>query len=159
MADYDLAVMYGVETKHLKRQVRRNIHRFPADFMFELTTEEYDFLRSQNGTLKKGEHTKYMPMVFTEQGVSMLSSVLNSKMAIEVSIMIIRVFIKMRELLLNHKNILVRLEKLEKNIFRQDSRMKEYERDIRVVFRVLKKLLNPKASRPRIGFRRNNEES
>src|ERR1700761_3614041 len=79
MFDFDLAELYQVETKHLKRQVRRNIERFPEDFMFELTAEEYNSLRSQIGTLKRGEHVKYLPMVFTEQGVSMLSSVLNNK--------------------------------------------------------------------------------
>ena len=86
MLDRDLAELYGVETKQLKRAVRRNIYRFPPDFMFELTTKEYNSLRSQFGTLKKGAHSKYLPMAFTEQGVAMLSSVLNSKQAIEVNI-------------------------------------------------------------------------
>lgn len=80
MVDYDLAELYAVETKQLKRQVKRNIERFPDDFMFELTKAENDLLRSQFGTLKRGEHSKYLPYVFTEQGVAMLSSVLNSKM-------------------------------------------------------------------------------
>lgn len=82
MIDEDLAKLYQVENKQLKRQVRRNTDRFPDDFMFELSQEEYDSLRSQFGTLKRGEHSKYLPMVFTEQGVAMLSSVLNSKRAI-----------------------------------------------------------------------------
>ena len=86
MLDRVLAELYGVETSQLKRQVRRNIDRFPDDFMFELTKEEYDSLRCQFGILKRGEHTKYRPMVFTEQGVAMLSSVLNSKRAIQVNI-------------------------------------------------------------------------
>jgi hypothetical protein len=86
MLDYDLAEMYAVETKQLKRQVRRNMERFPADFMLDLTFEEYEGLRSQVGTLKRGEHSKYAPMVFTEQGVAMLSSVLSSPTAIEVNI-------------------------------------------------------------------------
>lgn len=81
----DLAELYMVETKQLKRQVRRNMDRFPEDFMFELNKEEYDSLRSQFGTLKRGEHSKYLPMAFTEQGVAMLSSVLSSKIAIEVN--------------------------------------------------------------------------
>ena len=84
MLDHYLAELYGVETKQLKRAVRRNIHRFPPDFMFELTREEYNSLRSQFGTLKRGEHSKYLPMAFTEQGVAMLSSVLKSRRAIEV---------------------------------------------------------------------------
>lgn len=92
MLDYDLSEMYAVDTKQLKRQVRRNTDRFPDDFMFELTFQEYDSLRSQIGTLKRGEHSKYAPMAFTEQGVAMLSSVLNSPTAIKVNIEIIRVF-------------------------------------------------------------------
>lgn len=88
MLDTDLAALYEVETKQLKRQVKRNIDRFPEDFMFELTPEEYSFSRSQNGTLKQGSNVKYAPMVLTEQGVSMLSSVLNSKRAIKVNIQI-----------------------------------------------------------------------
>ncbi|MGB5155897.1 ORF6N domain-containing protein [Desulfobacterium sp. N47] len=85
MLDNDLAELYGVDTKQLKRSVRRNIDRFPSDFMFELSKNEYDSLRCQNGTLKRGTHSKYMPFAFTEQGVAMLSSVLNSKKAIEIN--------------------------------------------------------------------------
>ena len=88
MIDRHLAELYGVETKQLKRAVRRNIDRFPTDFMFELTNEEYNSLRSQIGTLERGKHSKYSLMVFTEQGVAMLSSVLNSKRAIQVNIQI-----------------------------------------------------------------------
>ena len=91
MLDLELADMYAVETRQLKRQVRRNIKRFPDDFMFILTAKEYQSLRSQIGTLKRGEHGKYAPMAFTEQGVAMLSSVLNSPTAIQVNIQIIRV--------------------------------------------------------------------
>ncbi|MGB8193377.1 MAG: ORF6N domain-containing protein, partial [Chitinophagaceae bacterium] len=79
MLDYDLSELYDVETKQLKRQVRRNLERFPDDFMFVLTTREYNSLRSQIGTLNRGQHSKYLPMAFTEQGVAMLSSVLNSQ--------------------------------------------------------------------------------
>ena len=101
MMDYDLSEMYMVETAQLKRQVRRNIERFPEDFMFELTVGEYESLRCQTGILKKGrgQHSKHGLMAFTEQGVAMLSSVLNSPTAIEVNIQIIRVFTRMRELL------------------------------------------------------------
>lgn len=83
MLDNDQATLYSVETKQLKRQVRRNIERFPDDFMFEFSSVENEILRSQFGTLKRGEHSKYLPMAFTEQGVAMLSSVLNSKTAIK----------------------------------------------------------------------------
>src|SRR5579872_1175806 len=99
MLDEDLADLYDVETKQLKRQVRRNMDRFPDDFMFELTKEEFENLRSQIGTSSWGG-VRYMPMAFTEQGVAMLSSVLNSARAIKVNIQIIRVFTRMREMLL-----------------------------------------------------------
>jgi len=85
MLDRDLAELYGVEVKQLKRQVKRNQDRFPVDFMFELSKEEYDALRSQFGTLKRGEHSKYLPYAFTEQGVAMLSSVLRSTRAVKVN--------------------------------------------------------------------------
>lgn len=148
MLDQDLAEMYGVETKQLKRQVKRNIDRFPKDFMFELTTKEFENLRSQIGTSSWGG-TRYMPMAFTEQGVAMLSSILNSKTAIEVNIRIIRVFTKMREFALTHKEILLQLTKLEKEV-------KGNSKDIENIFMVLKELLE-KESKPtprnKIGFK------
>ena len=113
MLDEDLAELYEVETKQLKRQVRRNIDRFPEeDFMFELTRDELENLRSQIGTSSWGG-SRYMPMAFTEQGVAMLFSVLNSARAIKVNIQIIRIFTRMREMLLTHKDILLKLEQLE----------------------------------------------
>jgi hypothetical protein len=116
MLDEDLAELYEVETKQLKRQVRRNIDRFPEeDFMFELTKDEFENLRSQNGTSSWGG-ARYMPMAFTEQGVAMLSSVLNSERAIKVNIQIIRIFTRMREMLLTHKDILLKLEQLESKV-------------------------------------------
>lgn len=101
MLDKDLAELYGVETKNLNKAVSRNIERFPDDFMFRLTKEEYDFLRFQNGTIKsgRGEHSKYLPYVFTEQGVAMLSGVLRSPIAIEVNIRIMRTFVAVRQYL------------------------------------------------------------
>ena len=158
MLDYDLSEMYAVETKQLKRQVRRNIDRFPGDFMFELTSKEYDGLRSQIGTLKRGEHSKYAPMAFTEQGVAMLSSVLNSPTAIKVNIQIIRVFSRMREVLLTQKDILIKLEQMEHKLLKQDSKTNRHEEDIEMIFKALKQLLNPpQEPRPRIGFRRKDE--
>jgi len=159
MLDYDLANMYAVETKQLKRQVRRNMERFPTDFMFELTFQEYESLRSQFGTLKRGEHSKYVPMAFTEQGVAMLSSVLSSSTAIEVNIQIIRVFTKIREMLSTHKDILVKLEQIEKELLKQGVRMNEHESDIQAIFQVLKNLVEEPAEkpRPRVGFRRAGE--
>ena len=108
MLDRDLAELYGVETKQLKRQVRRNIDRFPEDFMFELNEEEFENLRCQSGTSRWGGD-RYLPMAFTEQGVAMLSSVLNSSRAIGVNIQFIRIFTRMREMLFNYKDILLKL--------------------------------------------------
>ena len=148
MLDQDLAEMYGVETKQLKRQVKRNIERFPKDFMFELTKNEFENLRSQIGTSSWGG-TRYMPMAFTEQGVAMLSSVLNSKTAIEVNIRIIRVFTKLREYALTHKEILIQLAKLEKEV-------KGNSKDIENIFMVLKELIETQKSaapKNKIGFK------
>lgn len=153
MIDHDLADMYGVETKQLKRQVKRNIDRFPKDFMFKLTRKEYENLRSQIGTSSWGG-TRYMPIVFTEQGVAMLSSILNSKTAIAVSIRIIRVFTKLRKYALTHKDILIQLAKLEKEV-------KGNSKDIENIFAVLKELIEKQAkpaTRNKIGFRRQNEK-
>jgi len=113
LLDHDLAELYGVETKQLKRAVRRNIERFPKDFIFKLNKKEFDILRSQNGTSSWGG-TRYLPMAFTEQGIAMLSSVLKSKQAVEVNIQIMRVFVKMRKWVENYQELLKRIKKLEK---------------------------------------------
>ena len=153
MIDRDLAELYAVETKQLKRQVRRNIDRFPDDFMFELSDEEFQEWRSQFGTSRWGG-SRFLPMAFTEQGVAMLSSVLNSERAIKVNIQIIRIFLRMRELLLNYKDILLKLDKLENQTIQNTA-------NIKVVFDYIKQLLIPaeQVNRRRIGFRRMNEES
>ena len=112
MIDVDLAVLYNVENKNLKRQVRRNIERFPEDFMFELTKEEIEILRCQFGTSSWGG-TRYVPMVFTEQGVAMLSSVLNSNKAIEMNIQIVRAFVLIRQFALSYRDLAEKLKELE----------------------------------------------
>ncbi len=146
MLDNDLAEMYGVETKVLKQAVKRNIDRFPEDFMFEMTNEELESLRSQIVTSKRGG-TRYPPFAFTEQGVAMLSSVLNSAVAIQVNIQVIRIFTKMREMLLTNKEILLKLELLEKDVTTN-------KEDIANIFEALKQLLSPPAEkRIRIGFK------
>lgn len=151
MLDEDLAELYQVETKQLKRQVRRNIERFPEDFMFELDKEELENLRSQFGTSRWGG-TRYPPLAFSELGVSMLSSILNSSLAIKVNIQIMRVFAKMREMWLTHKDILLKLEELENKVAGHD-------REIQVIFEYLKELLNPpQPPRRRIGFNVKNED-
>lgn len=160
MLDRDLAEMYGVETKQLKRQVKRNINRFPKDFMFELTRKEFENLRSQIDTSSWGG-TRYMPMAFTEQGVAMLSSVLNSETAIAVNIRIIRVFTKMREFALTHKDILTQLARLEKEVVTNNRTAERNSKDIENIFMVLKELIekqNKPAPRNKIGFRRSEEE-
>ena len=151
MLDRDLAELYGVETKYLKRQVRRNIQRFPSDFMFELTKEELASLRSQFGTLKRGGHSKYLPMAFTEQGVAQLSMVINSEQAILVNIQIIRLFAKMRKILIENKDVLLRLEQIEKQTSKSST-------DTEAIFSALRGLLIPETpERTRIGFRRKDE--
>ncbi len=115
MLDFDLAEMYDEETKVLKQAVRRNIDRFPSDFMFELTKEEFESLRSHFVTSKRGG-LRYMPFAFTEQGVAMLSSVLRSKKAIRVNILIIRAFVLFRQHLSDCKNLQVQVEKIEKEM-------------------------------------------
>jgi len=124
LLDADLANLYGVETKQLKRAVRRNRNRFPNDFMFELTKEEFDNLRSKFSTSSWGG-TRYPPMAFTEQGIAMLSSVLNSRQAIEVNIQIMRVFVKMREWVKDYQTLLRRIEKLEQQGEQQDQAMRK----------------------------------
>ncbi|MEW6185381.1 MAG: ORF6N domain-containing protein [Thermodesulfobacteriota bacterium] len=143
MLDSDLAELYGIETKQLKRAVRRNSYRFPPDFMLELTKEENDSLRSQFGTLKRGEHSKYPPMVFTEQGVAMLSSVLNSRMAIEVNIMIMRAFVNLRWIVSSKKEFYKKLDEIEK----------KYDEQFKIVFDALRALMAPPVKpKRRIGF-------
>jgi phage regulator Rha-like protein len=159
MLDRDLADLYGVETKVLKQAVRRNIDRFPLDFMFQMTEEELDNWRSQFVTSKQDRQgLRYAPFCFTEQGATMLSCVLNSERAISVNILIIRVFTKLREMVSTHKDILIKLEQIEKAMLLQDSKMNKHEEEIQAILEALKELLNPPTEpRPRIGFRRSDE--
>jgi hypothetical protein len=152
MLDRDLAELYGVETKVLKQAVKRNRIRFPDDFMFELNTEEFKGLRSQFVTLKRGMHSKYLPYAFTEQGVAMLSSVLNSTQAILVNIQIIRVFTKMREIVSSNKEILMKLDLLEKRVGSNSG-------DIDELFDIIRDLANPE-SQPRnvVGYKWEKED-
>lgn len=149
MLDTDLAELYQAETKSLNKAVKRNLDRFPIDFMFQLTQEEEVALRFQIGTLKqgRGEHRKYLPYVFTEQGVAMLSSVLNSKRAIAVNIAIMRAFVKLREVMSKHKHLAKEIEKLETG-------QKRLQLDVAVIFHVIKKLISSTAKpAKKIGFR------
>jgi len=153
MLDIDLAELYQVETGRLNEQVKRNIDRFPKDFMFQLTKEDWESLSSQIAISKKGRGgRRYAPFAFTEHGVLMLSSVLNSDRAIQVNIQIMRIYTKLKEMLMDHKDILLKLEKLEKKVTKHDDNFK-------VVFTYLKELLNPNTEPLRkIGFKRKEEE-
>jgi hypothetical protein len=148
MLDADIAKLYEVETRVLKQAVRRNLKRFPGDFMFELTTEEMDFLVSQNVIPSKKVFGGSKPFAFTEQGISMLSSVLNSDRAIQVNIAILRTFVKLRQLLLHHKELAEKIEKLEQ----------KYDEQFELVFAALQEMIKEESQpRKRIGFRQSEE--
>jgi hypothetical protein len=143
--DTGLASLYDVEIKVLNQAVKRNLERFPADFMFQLTVEEADLLRSQFVTLEpgRGQHRKYLPYAFTEQGVAMLSSVLRSQRAVQVNIEIMRAFVRLRQMLQQNADLARKLAVLEK----------KYDAQFRVVFDAIRELMKPPAKpRRRIGF-------
>ena len=144
--DRDLAAMYGVTTKVLNQAVRRNSKRFPDDFMFVLTKEENDSLRSQNVTLKRGQHSKYLPLAFTEHGVAMLSSVLNSERAIEVNIAIVRAFVHLRKMVISYDAVERKLRDIEDRLEGQDEK-------IEVIFEAIRQLMvTPEKKKNKIGF-------
>jgi len=145
MLDKDLAELFGVENKLLKRQVRRNISRFPESFMFELSKEELVSLRSQIGTLKQKSHFRYPPFVFTEHGILMLSSVLNNEIAIKMSVQIIETFVELRKLANNYEEILNKIEKMES----------QYNEQFSEIYSVIKQLIaEPEdKQRPKIGYK------
>lgn len=147
MLDSNLAELYRVTTKRLNEQVRRNASRFPADFMFQLDQEERSALRSQIATSKGGRGgRRYLPYVFTEQGVAMLSSVLNSDRAIQVNIAIMRVFVRLREMTVAHKDLAAKLRELE-------GRIQDHDEQIVAIFEAIRQLMAPPASqRKKIGF-------
>ena len=157
MLDSDLAALYGVETKVLNQAVRRNLIRFPTDFMFELSKEEHDSLRSQFVTLKnRGGHTKYLPFAFTELGVAMLSSILKSDHAILVHIEIVRAFSKMRQILADTTEVRLELEQFKTKLAKQETKLNNHDKNIELVFHYLDELLE-KIDEPlpkqEIGFR------
>jgi phage regulator Rha-like protein len=146
MLDNDLAELYGVETKVLNQAVKRNIERFPADFMFQLTQEEYDDLvrlRSQFVTLKRGEHRKYLPYAFTEHGALMLANVLNSERAAQTSVQVVRAFVRLRQMLASNAELARKLAALEN----------KYDAQFKVVFDTIRQLMSPPVKPKReIGF-------
>ena len=154
MLNFDLAALYGVETRALNQAVLRNIDRFPQDFMFQLTWEELKSLRSQYVILKnavgesgkRGRHIKYLPYAFTEQGVAMLSSILRSKRAIHVNIAIMRVFVRFKQILATHKKLAAKLNRLEQKIEKHDV-------EIQSIFNAIRKLMAiPIKPKSKIGF-------
>jgi len=136
MLDKDLAVLFGLENKQLKRQVRRNLNRFPERFMFELTKEELISLRSHFGTLQQNQHFRYPPFAFTELGILMLSSILNSEIAIKMSVQIIETFVQLRKLANNYEEILSKIEAMES----------QYNEQFSEIYSVIKKLLSEPSS-------------
>jgi hypothetical protein len=153
MIDRDLASLYGVPTKRLKEQVKRNIKRFPEDFMFELNVQEFEILRSQFATSSWGGE-RYLPYMFTEQGVAMLSSVLNSERAITVNIVIMRAFVRLREILSTHKDLAAKIEALELKYKNHDMKFSENDEHIASIFEAIRQLMEPPPAppKPKIGF-------
>ncbi len=150
MLDEDLAELYGVLTKRLNEQVARNPDRFPEDFMFRLTAEEFSILKSQIATSRWGGRRK-LPYAFTEHGVLMLSSVLSSKQAVNVNIQIMRIYTRIREMLLAHKDVFIRVEQVEKLMLKQDQK-------IELLFTYLSKFIEKEdTERTPIGFKRTKE--
>lgn len=150
--DADLATLYGVETKRLNEQVRRNAERFPGDFMFALEQDEWEALRSQFATLKtgRGQHRKYLPYAFTEHGAIMAATVLNSPRAVEVSIYVVRAFVQLRELLAGHKELAKRLDQLEA---RMERKLLTHDQAIAGILDAIRQLMAPPAQKKRpIGF-------
>lgn len=150
MLDTDLADLYGTETRVLKQPVRRNPYRFPEDFMFELTQDENQHLKTQLEAQPRGQQSKYLPYVFTGQGVSMLSSVLNSERAIKVNIQIMRTFARIRQMLADNTEVRLEIEKIK-------SKLDNHDKNIELVFRYLDELMEqkekPNPPRKRMGYK------
>jgi hypothetical protein len=143
MLDEDLAIIYGVSTKRLNEQVRRNLNRFPEDFMFSLTHDEFDILRSHFATSRWGGR-RYPPNAFTEHGAVMLASVLKSKVAVEASIQVVRAFVRLREIMISHKDLSQKLAELEG----------KYDQQFQVVFNAIRQLMEPMDKpKNKIGFK------
>jgi len=152
MLSRDLAELYQVETKVLNQQAKRNIGKFPERYMFQLTQDEHDRLRSQNVTLKRGQHLKYLPYAFTEHGVLMLSSVLKSERAEKVNLLIIDTFIKIRELIYLHDSVVRELEGVKEKLTEHDSQILIILEHLKQMEKARKEMPDQK-NRPRIGFK------
>jgi ribosomal protein L23 len=149
MLDADLAALYGVTTKRLNEQVKRNRERFPNDFMFQLTEEEKAEVVANCDHLKRLKFSPTLPYAFTEHGAIMLASVLNSPIAVQTSVLVVRAFVKLREMLATHKDLAKKLEEIEK----------KYDAQFKVVFDAIRELMRPpETKRRKIGFRREREK-
>jgi len=157
MLSQDLAELYQVETKVLNQQVKRNIGKFPERYMFRITRKEYNHLRSQNVTLKRGQHVKYLPYAFTEHGILMLSSVLRSDRADKVNMLIIDTFVKFRDSMFLNKDVIRQIEQVH-------NKLAEHDNQILIIFEYLKQLEKAKQeelefkSRRKIGFKQNEKD-
>ena len=150
MIDRDLAELYGVETKYLNRQVKRNIERFPIEFMFQLTGDERNGLVTNCHRFKTMKHSRSMPYAFTEHGVAMLASVLKSERAVKISINIIKAFVKLREILSSHKELSWKFDQLERKI-------ENHDEEIQIIFEAIRQLMaSPEKKKRKIGFKREN---
>ena len=149
LLDSDLAALYDVPTKRFNEQVKRNLERFPADFMFQLTEEEWESLRSQFATLKpgRGQHRKYMPYAFTEHGAIMAATILNSPRATEVSVYVVRAFVRLREVLASNAELAKRLDDLERTTealaMQHDSFARNTRAQLKQVFDAIRELMTP----------------
>jgi hypothetical protein len=158
LLDAELAVLYGVTTKRLNEQVKRNRERFPEDFMFQLTAEESSSLRSQIATLKpgRGQHRKYLPYAFSEHGAVMAATILNSSRAVEMSVYVVRAFVQLRELLASNKELARRFAQLEARL---DKKLAVHDEAIAAILSAIRQLMNPPAPKRRgIGFTADIEE-
>lgn len=167
LVDSDLAALYDVPTKRFNEQVKRNLERFPDDFMFQLNEEEYDSLRSQFATLKtgRGQHRKYLPYVFTEHGAIMASMILNSPRATQVSVYVVRAFVQLREMIVSNKDLAQRLDELENKADLMELKHDTFEHNTRVqlkqVFEAIRELMTPPEPAPKkrsIGFVEQDEK-
>jgi phage regulator Rha-like protein len=159
LLDAELVNLYGVSTKRFNEQVRRNRERFPADFMFQLTDEELADLRSQIATLKggRGQHRKYLPYAFTEHGAIMAATILNSPRAVEMSVYVVRAFVKLRELLSSNRELARRFAQLETRL---DKKLTEHDQQIAAILSAIRHLMNPPAPKRRgIGFTADLDET
>lgn len=157
MLDSDLAILYGVKTGQFNRAIKRNVKRFPSDFAFQFTADEWSGLRCQSGILKaagRGQHRKYLPRVFSEHGAIMAATILNSERAVAMSVYIVRAFVKMRQEFLANATLEVRLQKIEKTLLSHDSALRDVIRKLRPLL-----LPPPDPPKPRIGFHREEDKT